>query len=524
MNLDTHRDYDTTPYDSLPYPQSHPACLATLATIFGMTPGPIDACRVLELGCASGGNLVPMACGLPESRFVGIELSSLQASNAQAFVKALGLRNIEIRQCSIMDVDAEIGRFDFIIAHGVYSWVPDSVQDKILAICQEHLTEHGVAYISYNTYPGWHYRGMIRDMMLYHTKQFSDPSIRVVQARALLDFLAQSVAGDNAYGIMLKTEVDQLRRVSDSYLLHDHLEKANHPLYFVEFIDRAARYGLQYLAEAEFHMMLTSNFPKEVRETLARVSNEIVRTEQYMDFLRNRMFRQTLLCRKERSLQRNLNPSCVTSLYVASGATPETEPLDIHVQAAVTFRMPNGRTFTTANPLVKAAFQCLSERWPQSVPFEWLLDEVRRRLDPGLRDEKSATEQAQLLGGELLFCYSTSLVELRMQPADFVTSVSEYPRTTALAREQAKLGRRITNQRHEPTLVNEFSRQIILLLDGTRSRPELLGRLLSLVADGTLVVTQENKTGPQAQNVEAPLAREFEISLADLARAALLVA
>ena len=248
-----------------------------------------------------------------------------------AAIKALGLTNVEIRQLSITDVTKDIGTFDYVIAHGVYSWVSDQVQEKILQICRENLSPNGVAYVSYNTYPGWHFRGMIRDMMLYHTAQLREPTLRATQARALLDFLAQSVpTKDNAYGIMLKNEVEVLRQQRDSYLLHDHLEEANEPIYFYQFADRAGRHGLQYLAEAEFSTMLTSNFPQEVAETLRRVSNEIVRTEQYMDFLRNRTFRQTLLCRKEITLNRNLTPQSVMPFHIASAAKPVSEHVNIH--------------------------------------------------------------------------------------------------------------------------------------------------------------------------------------------------
>src|SRR5262245_46429032 len=81
--------YDEIPYESHPYPQSHPERLATVATLFGMTPPPIEACRVLELGCAAGGNLIPMAQTLPGSTFLGIELSARQADEGRATIEAL---------------------------------------------------------------------------------------------------------------------------------------------------------------------------------------------------------------------------------------------------------------------------------------------------------------------------------------------------------------------------------------------------------------------------------------------------
>src|SRR5262245_16820704 len=166
--------YEEVPYESKPIPGSHPDSLATMAILCGMQPPPIDRCRVLELGCAAGGNLLPMAQTVPDGRFVGIDLSPRQVADGQALIDALGLTNLELRALSILDVGEDFGTFDYIICHGVFSWVPREVQDKILAICRRHLAPNGVAYVSYNTYPGWHLRGMVRDMLTYHARQFED--------------------------------------------------------------------------------------------------------------------------------------------------------------------------------------------------------------------------------------------------------------------------------------------------------------------------------------------------------------
>src|SRR5437762_2729762 len=192
--------YEDVPYESKPIYRTHPDGLAALATVFGLEPPAVSRCRVLELGCASGGNLLPMALGLPESQFVGIDLSPRQVRQGQETIDALGVTNLELKALSIMDVGEEFGQFDYIICHGVYSWVPPEVQDKILAICSRNLTSNGVVYISYNCYPGWHACGMIRQMMCYHTRRIADPLVRVREARALLDFLCRMIGPDINYG------------------------------------------------------------------------------------------------------------------------------------------------------------------------------------------------------------------------------------------------------------------------------------------------------------------------------------
>ena len=113
-------------------------------------------------------------------------------------VDAIGLTNVELKCLSILDVTPEFGTFDYVVCHGVYSWVPAPVREKILDICRRNTTPQGVAYVSYNTYPGWHMRGMIRDMMLYHASHFAEPLTKVGQSRALLDFLAETEQPDQA--------------------------------------------------------------------------------------------------------------------------------------------------------------------------------------------------------------------------------------------------------------------------------------------------------------------------------------
>jgi SAM-dependent methyltransferase len=165
--------YDEVPYKSYPYRQSHPERLATIATLFGMSTRPIEKARVLEIGCAAGGNLIPMADRLPESEFIGVDFSKRQIADGQAVISEVGLKNVRLAHGDVRKLDTELGKFDYILSHGVYSWIPDDAQDALLAACGKHLAPQGVAYISYNTYPGWHMRGMIRDIMSYRAKRFA---------------------------------------------------------------------------------------------------------------------------------------------------------------------------------------------------------------------------------------------------------------------------------------------------------------------------------------------------------------
>lgn len=477
-----------------------------------MDPAPIDRCRLLELGCASGGNLIPMACSLPDSRFLGIELSARQVADAQSTIKSLGLTNIEIRQSDILKVSKRIGKFDYVVAHGVYSWVPDQVQDKMLRICRENLSSEGVAYISFNTYPGWHFREMIREMMLYHTRKYSDPLTQIAQARTLLEFLAQAAPPDNAYGIVLTDELKLLRQHSDSYLFHDHLEDTNVPVYFHEFIERAARHGLQYLAETDVSGMMIDNFRGNVAETLRKLSNDVIGTEQYIDFLRNRSLRQTLLCKKEITLNRNLSPECIKRFHIASAAKPVCPPVDVTASKPEIFKTPNGVTLTTANPLVKAAFQQLAEHWPQSMSFDALVMAARGRLAATAGMDKAVTgSDAKILAAQILEGYRTNFVVLRTREPPFVTRISDRPTVSPLARYQAMTGEPVTNQIHESGNVDILVRQILQLLDGRNDRKSIVDHLTTLVERGKFSASDLGFTPLMARRCGSTLPRHWKI-------------
>ncbi|MGE0758864.1 MAG: methyltransferase regulatory domain-containing protein, partial [Pirellulaceae bacterium] len=369
----TRTTYDEVPYPSHPMRQTQPDHLATIAHLLGLEPPPPDQCHVLELGCASGGNLIPLALTAPHSRMVGVDLSQRQVAEGQATIAALGLANIELRAVSILDIDDTWGTFDYIVCHGVYSWVPPNVQSKILDIYARHLAPHGIGYVSYNTHPGWHMRGVIRHMLSYHVGRYPDeaPDVQIGRARRLLDFLAHATSGrDRAYATLLQEQAELLRQHSDAYLFHEHLEEHNEPIWFLDFCQRLGERGLRYLAEAEFGMMLPGlSFPEDVQRELAELAPSLLEKEQYMDFVRNRSFRQSLIVHDRCRPQYQLRPERLQRLWVASPVRTPAPPEQLTSDEAVEFAGPDELCLESASPLVKTALQGLGERWPESVPF-----------------------------------------------------------------------------------------------------------------------------------------------------------
>jgi methyltransferase-like protein/predicted O-methyltransferase YrrM len=481
------------PDESYPFPQSHPDRLATLATLFGMNPQPVDNCRVLELGCASGGNIIPMAYGLPHSRFVGVEINEQYVADALAAIKDLKMENIEIKHQNVVNLDKDLGTFDYIIAHGLYSYVPDHIRERLLQIIQDRLNPNGIAYISYNTYPGWHNRGTIRDMLLYRTAQLSDPQAKVEQARTVLDILAATIGYNDAYDVMLRSELDLVRQQKDYHFFNDYLGETNSAVYFHQLAEAAARHDLQYLAEAEFSTMLTGNFSPEIQETLKSISNDLVMTEQQMDFFRNRAFRQTLLCRKDIVLNRNLTAQSMMSLEVACPAVPEFENFEPQSHQPERFFVDSDRFFTSTYPLVKAAFRHLYSIWPQSISFDDLYTTACSYISPlTVQDATSFDHERQTLAGDLLNCFAANIVVLRSQKIPVAREILEKPKVSGLVRRQAEQEQSsVTNLLHESVLADSLSWHILRLMDGSRDRNELLDELVELAKDSVLTVMKD---------------------------------
>jgi methyltransferase-like protein/SAM-dependent methyltransferase len=527
--------YDRVPYPNLSYSQTHPDRLATVATLLGMQPAPVDRCRVLELGCASGGNLIPMAYGLPGSTFVGVDNSARQIAEGQAMQTALGLENVALEHMDILDV-GDLDLFDYIIAHGVFSWVPRPVQDKVLEVCARNLAPHGVAYVSYNTYPGWHMLGIIRDMMLYHTRELADPQERASRARALLDFLADSVPAENSaygsflniYAQFLRGEIEGAQHRGDALLLHDELEEVNEPFYFHQFVERAAQHGLRYLGEAQFSKMVGSNMAPQVMEGLGRMSTSVVDLEQYMDFLHNRMFRQTLLCHQDVVPSRTVDVGRLEAMYASSRARPVAPDPDLRSRSVVQYRGADGATLSIDHPASKAAMLCLAETWPRPLPFPGLLSLARSRLglDGDVFIAPDAAIDAQVLAANLLraYGYSASLVDLHVHAPCPVLEAGERPVASLVARYQARQGARVTNLRHERVVLDGLECFLLRRLDGSHDRRALVDSLEDgPLADGTLALSQEGDQVRDALQTRRELAAGVEERLQWLARSALLI-
>ncbi len=456
------QSYEQAPYDSRPIPMSHIDRLAVLGRLHGLAPAPIAGARVLEVGCGGGGNLLPMAGDLKGGEFLGIDISPRQIADARAAADGLGLGNVAFRTADIM-APGDLGDFDYIIAHGVFSWVPPAVQDGLLRLCRDRLRPNGIAYVSFNTYPGWHLRETVRGLMLHHAGRFADPATRAAQARAILHALAGShQAGDPAVSALLQRETQNVDALSDAFLLHDLMEAENHPVYFRDFAERAAAAGLRYLGEANVGTSYDLNFSDEVRQILATARDRIDR-EQYVDFWLHRSFRETLLCRADAAPSAEMRPDALAELWVESTLRPLPGPAVMPPGAELRFRHPEGARIGVTEAAHKAALLRLADEPLGTLPCADLLD-----------GDGDGDGVAVLL----LELFGRNLIGLSTRAPAFVAEAGDRPAASRLARAQIGDGRMVTNQRHRGVAIDDaLTAEVLRHLDGTRDRAALLAML-----------------------------------------------
>jgi trans-aconitate methyltransferase len=486
------KSYELVRYTGLPFAQTHPDRLATMARLFGMTPTPIQHARVLEIGCCDGGNLIPMAYSLPESEFVGIDLTEPDIASARETAASLGLTNIQFQAFDLTQLPGPFAKFDYTIAHGVYSWVPAEVREKLLAVIDASLTPHGVAYVSYNTMPGGHLRLMIREMMQFHVRGVEDPKEILAKSRQLLEFIAASSGRNSEYEAFITTETEHLFSRPDYGLFHDELEENYHPVYFHEFLTHAARYGLQYLSEANYFDMRPDLPAAADSPVLQAVSGDPVLREQYLDFARCRRFRQTLICHQDVPIQRAIQPELFQGMFFASPAH-QVNPPEGSAAGTEEFHGPQNSKIRTGHPDVLRIVHRLVSAWPMALHYDDLKSEGS--------DQKVMCEILQAL-------FSSGLLEVRTAQPRMAVVPSERPTASTLARAQAARGVPVTTLRHVSiTATGDVERRLISLLDGTRTRAELVSEISPLLTT--------SKTA-------AELKSELETSLTTLGRLGLL--
>lgn len=340
VNINELKDsYDSFLYVSKPFSTTNINNLQAKAKMYGLTPAPIKGARVLELGASCGGNLIPQALYYPEATFTGIDLSGVQVQHGNEIIKSIGLTNVTLLEKDILDIDESFGTFDYIIVHGIWSWVPDIVKDKILNICNVNLSDNGIAYVSYNTYPGWKRLEQLRDIMLYSEKRAMDQNLleRTLYTKNVLKMVADTMNSDERSRTQSDYKINNIHRVlnsNDYYVAHEYLETFNDPVYVSEFIDRAQKQGCAYIGDEVLQRSFISCLADDVANNIRTLSNgNYIDKEQFYDYVYDTQFRMSLLTKQSNESAINREETVTVNMlnslyYLATSSNKEGVPTE----------------------------------------------------------------------------------------------------------------------------------------------------------------------------------------------------
>jgi methyltransferase-like protein/cyclopropane fatty-acyl-phospholipid synthase-like methyltransferase len=471
--------YDEVAYPGHSYAQTHPDRIAAIAELAGFTPVPTDACRVLELGCGNGVNLIGMSLGLPNSEFVGIDLAERAIAIGQEYCAEVGAHNVTLQTGNLAALDPNLGQFDYIIAHGVYSWVPDEIQEALLVACKERLTKGGIAFVSFSAYPGAYSRALVREMMLFHTGGVSEPAAKVRAGIDFVRFVRETHGSDGAYAKTLDQELERITKGDPGYVFHDDFADVNTPVYFVAFAEQARARGLQFLAEASFSHFEDRRLSPEVRAKISELaSSDVVAAEQYLDFIRGTAFRQSLLCHAEAEIKRPFALERLFSLSASASLRATSDSPDLTGRNKETFRSREGMHIETDEPLAKAALFALGKAWPDVLPVSRLLERAEELSGSERTSPAARALNTDILAQTLLGAAAARVVNLHQRAPVHAIAVGERPKASPLAQAQVRRGPLLTTLRHTSIRVEDMRARVLLTLaDGTRNRAELLSAL-----------------------------------------------
>ena len=481
--MDTLASYDELPYDSLPLPETQPDFLAAVARLHGFdAPDPARA-RILELGCAQGGNLIPLAWRWPESECVGVELSRVQAEMGTQFIQQLGLSNVRIQHGDLAALPDDLGTFDYIITHGVYSWVPPSVRQALLDVCRRHLTPHGMAYVSFNVTAGWVPLQPLRTALIERTAAGLPAPARYQQALRVLNELEAEWTDP-----VLRKEIAFLKTAAPSYLFHEYLADFNIPVSFGEFSMQLESHDLRYLGEAgPRHAVVELEDAWGL--TPEGMAGRWQDAESALDEAHTTRFRRALIARADAPCAQPPQAEALSSLAFYTDLQSNDE-IDLENASEQRFINPAGNTFPVAQPVMKAAVMALSTAYPDALTYPDLLTAARQVMAefgaPNPVDEA-------LFRNALFQLVAAHGVMPCVSAGSAAASLGERPHAHALAQRQAQSPAWVVSGlRHVALDLDAPARKLLGLLDGHHTVDELTALMQATLAEMGLEQSPEN--------------------------------
>lgn len=295
-----------TDVDYIPgfYPQMAPASLRHVAALNRLTPPATrDRFSYLELGCGLGRSLTTLAAANPQGRFVGVDINARHTAAIEADVAAGGLDNVRVITADFGGLPSDLGTFDFITMHGVWSWVSPRVRQDILAVITNHLATGGLFLVSYNAMPGWAHLQPIKGILQqYAALRTGDSHQRVRDALAYLVFIRDKKAKYFEDNPRAAAYVDALLKQDISYLAHEYLNEHWTSFYFADVATAFKGAGLRFAGSLPVFTNFWDLCVKPEFQELFRTTTDRLVTEAHKDFCANTAFRWDIYAKDPRPL------------------------------------------------------------------------------------------------------------------------------------------------------------------------------------------------------------------------------
>ena len=440
--------YSEHRYPALSHADAHPAVLCASARCAGVvSPALPESCRVLEIGCASGHHLLPLAAAYPESEFVGIDFSDTAIRTASRLAKETGLENITFVHVDLREWDPGDEKYDYVIAHGMLSWIDDSGKEALLELASKSLAPDGIACISYNTQPGWSQRLEAAAMV----KALPKLSPENGDLDALLEKLARTAAiNPTPYSRNLAAIYEDMRRKGAEVLRFDEFAPINDPLHFSQVINWAGQKKLRYLCESSLPENLPPDLAPETLTHLQAIGGDPILLQQTLDLLSGRTHRCSLFCHAD----------C---------------EIDLATTAAVTLHF-SARLLETSLPreaitgeLVEIFHASLTACSPSARSVRAIMEECAKRL--GSRWEPGDAVKA--IAGWLFQAARLGWIELRADDTLIEPVPPERPTLSPLNLSFVRAGLPIVDAFHQSCHFPAEHLVVVKALDGTRKHDEL---------------------------------------------------
>lgn len=520
-----HIDRDRPLSEFQPVPLTHPDDMAIAALKRGLTPAWPPGSTVLEIACGEGVNIIPMASFMPETRFVGIDASETHTTNARKDADELGLGNVEFLCGDLVQLLSQDARFDYLIIPNVFPLLSDEARHKVLEIAQKIVNPHGLIFLNYATEASWTFKTQLRPLLQRHALQHASGESSISALRKILDALTvELIEKDDVLGNFAAYELAMARSLSNRSLELMFLSPHYRPAKFSTIVHLVEEHDLSLVGE----MREPSNTLRpqlEMRERLQTLIDDPYEAEDLAELVTCPQIRALLLCHSPAlspalSAPREVFTAFVERGYFACPIEPRKGKVNFDQKIEEAFITKRGQMIRTRDPFNKATLTALMSAWPKGAHLSKLVEDAQRLLAEKLPQyAELSIDVVAKQAMELLALGSMGNVTWSSTHVSNVDSPSECPRVFDVTRWQATRGHVLTCPQHQLIGIDEFTRRLVPLLDGTRRQDALVEEMTKKFKDGELEI-KHDETGKK-ETLDTLIPRFVQEAIAGLAKACL---